>query len=144
MFMVMSTSLGFLFVGGGFFYALYPCRRGGHVFKVEKAGVEQLREVYVAVVTVDDAGFGLQGADDGADAAGLLGGDFRDFVEQNYVAELDLLDNEVFDVFFVDVLLCEGVAAAKLALHPQGVDDGNDAVELGHAAAVVFGFERGD
>ena len=122
----------------------HPCGRRGHLLEVEGAGVEQIFEGHVAVVRVDDFRLGLEGADDGADAAGLFLGDLIYLVEQYDVAELNLVDDETLDALLVGGnLLRESVAAAELCLESQGVDDRADAVETRRAVFGVFGVETG-
>ena len=85
------------------FHRFNPCSGGCHFVKVEHARVQNLVEVHVAVVTFDDICLGLDGADNLFDACQLLGFHFGSLVEQDDVAELDLLDDQVFDVLFSDV-----------------------------------------
>ena len=108
-----------------------PGGGGGYLLEVKHAGAEDFVEIDIGIVAVDDFRFGLDGADDGADAPGFLGGDFRDFVEEDDVAEFNLLDDQALDIFFPFGAVLESFAAVKLALHPQGVHDGDDAVESG-------------
>ncbi len=142
--MMMSTGLGFLLVGGRFFYFVHPGCRRGYIFKVKKACIEQLGKIDVAIVALDDTRFGLDGADDGPYAAGLLGAYLRYLIEQDDVAEFDLFDDKTFDILLVDFLACESLAAAKLALHPQGIHHSDDTVERRHAVAIVLRLERRD
>ena len=111
-----GMGLVFLGLGDGALYFADPCGGGGHVLEVEEPGVEDLVEVDVGIVALDDAGLGLDGADDGLDALGVGGCDLGNLVEENYVAEFNLLDDEVLDVVLVEVFALEGFAVGELAL----------------------------
>ena len=122
---------------------------GCHPVEVEHARVQELVEVDLAVVAGDDLGLGLEGMDDALHAAELLGRDFGGLVEQDDVAELDLLDHQVLDVLFVYVLPLQGLAAIEFVLHPQGVHDRHDAVQrrdgragIGRAGQLFVGVDR--
>ena len=62
-------------------------------------------------------------------------------VEQDDVAELYLLDDERRQIFLVDVVLHQVVAACKLVFHSQSVHNGNDAVESQHSVLDVLWSE---
>ena len=98
-------------------------------------GVEDLVELHIAVVALQDLGLGLDGADDGLEMAELVLGDLRGFVEQDDVAELDLLNDECGEVVLAEVLFLQVVAQSELIAHAEGIDDGNDGVEACHAVA---------
>ena len=117
------------------FYLLNPGGRGGHLLEVELLGVDQLLHRDVAVVALYDVGLGLDGTDNAAHLGQLLPGHLGGLVQQDGVAELYLLDDQVLDVLLVDVLAQQVVAALELVAHTQGVDDGDDAVE--HQVAVL-------
>ena len=76
--------------------------------------------------------------DDVADAFALVVAHLRSLVEQHDVAELNLLDEEVLDVFFLNVAALEVFATGKLALHPQCVDHCDNAVEAWNAMLDVL------
>ena len=108
---------------------LNPSSRSSYSVEVEHVGIQYLIEFYVAIVAVDDFGLGLEGADDLPDASQFLRADLSGLVQQHDVAEFNLLDDEVFDILFVDVLARQIQSAAKLVPHAEGIDDGHDAVE---------------
>ena len=110
----------------------------GHFLKIEEAGVQQVVEIHVTVVTLDNAGVGLQVGDDRTDAAQILLAHLADLVQNNHVTELDLLNHQIFNILFVDIGLEQVVAAGKLVLHAQRIHYGSDAVQLGHTALGVL------
>ena len=55
------------------------------------------------------------------DAFQLFGFHLSCFVEQNQVTELNLLDDEVLNVLFIDVLAGQAVATGKLVLQAQRI-----------------------
>ncbi len=84
----------------------------------------------------------MQSADNLLDVFQFVGLHFTGFVEQNNVAELNLLDNKILNVFFTDVLFCQVIAVGKFIAHTQGVDHSDDAVQDGYSAFAVFGIHR--
>ena len=120
------------------FYLLYPGSRGGHLVEVELASVDELLQRHVAVVALNDFGLGLQGADNLVHLRQLVLRHLRCLVEQDDVAELYLLYDQVLNVLVVDVLPEQAAATAKLVAHAQCVDHGDDAVELQHAVGGVL------
>lgn len=60
--------------------SVYPCGRCSNLVEVEHAGVENFRQVYVAVVALNDFSFGLQRTDYGFDPAGFVATYFGDFI----------------------------------------------------------------
>ena len=137
--MVMFMMVVFVFVVVVVaFDCVNPCCGSGYPVEIEHVGVENFRQVDVAVVAFDDFCFGLERTDNGPDAAGFLAADFRNLVEKNNVAELNLLDDEVFDIVFCEVLALQFLAACKFALHTQCVDYSDDTVELWNTVADIF------
>ena len=61
----------------------------------------------------------------------------QSLVEQDYVAELYLLENQVLDILLVQVLPHEAVSAGELVLKPESVHYGHYAVQAGEDAAVL-------
>ncbi len=100
---MMVVCFPLFFLGDLPLYSPNPSGGGGSTFKVEKAGADNLVQIHVGVIAFYDFGTGLQGADNLFDAFQLFRLHFCDFVQQDDVAELNLLDNEVFDIFVVNV-----------------------------------------
>ena len=123
---------------------IYPGGGGGDAVEVEGVGVEELLEGDVAIIALDDFGFGLEGTDDLTDTAELIGCHLGGFVQEDEVAELDLLNDEVLDVVLVQIGTQEVLAAAELVAHTEGIDDGGYAIDDGDAVADVFEAHRGD
>ena len=96
--------------------SLNPGSRAGYPLQVEAVSVEKVSERHVAVIALYDTGFGLQSADYGLYALSLLGRNVGDFVEKDKVAELNLLNDEVLNVFLVELLRYELFAAVELRL----------------------------
>lgn len=106
-------------------------------------GVEQTAEGDIGIVAFDYFGLGLKCAYHALDASQFGGADFRDFVEQNDVAKLNLLYDKVFDVLIVDVGFGERLSAAKLILKSQRIDHGDYAVEMRCAERCSLDAEPG-
>ena len=108
---------------------LNPSSRCCYGVEVEHVGIQYLIEFHVAIVAVDDLGLGLEGVDDLSDTSQFLWADLCGFVQQHDVAKLNLLNDEVLDIFLVNVLARQIQSAAKLIPHAEGIDDGHDTVE---------------
>ena len=115
-----------------FLHLVNPCSRGGHPVEVEHTRVDDFGEVYIAVVALYNLCHGLYGLENALDALPLFRLHLRSLVEENDVAELNLLDNEVFDILLADIVFHEVVAGPELIFHAQCVDHGDDAVDDGH------------
>ena len=127
----------------GFVQFLNPFCRGGNGFEVEHAGVEQEVEVHIAEVARDDVGLGLYGVQYGAYASQFLLRYLIGLVEQDGVAELYLLDDEVGDVVLGYSLACKVQTASELVLQAECIHHGADAVQGGDVrdGACVEGVE---
>ena len=123
---------------------LYPFGGSGYGIEVEHVGIQYLVEVDVAVVTVDNLCLGLQLVDDAPYTAQFFRTYFRSLVQQYDVTELNLLDDEVLNIFFVNVLTHQVESAAKFVSHTESVDNGHDAVETGNAMLCCFWSHRGN
>ena len=104
--------------------------------KVETARVEDVRDLDLRVVGLDDDRLGLEALDDCLELAELVLIDRVDFVQENRVAELELLDEQVLDVLLLVGVLEEASAVLKLVVHAGAVDDRDDVVEH-HRKAVL-------
>ena len=82
-----------------------PCGAGCDLLVVKEVGVQQLVKLYVAIVAVDNLCLWLDAAYDLTNAFQLFWFHIGSLVQQDNVAELYLLDDEVLDVFLIDVLL---------------------------------------
>ena len=78
---------------------------------------------------LDDHGVFLQAAHDGLELGDLLGAHGIGLVEDQRGAELDLLDEQAFDVVLVDILGQQVATAVELVVHAGAVDHGHDVVE---------------
>ena len=70
-----------------------PGGGSGHFLEIEHPGVHQIFERHVAVVALYDFGSGLEGTDHGMHLVGLFAAYLRYLVEQDDVAEFNLLDH---------------------------------------------------
>jgi hypothetical protein len=123
---------------------LDPRCAGGYTLKVKHAGVENILKFNVTVITFEYACAGLQCAYNLADAQKFVGTDLGCLVKEYYVAELYLLDYQVFQILLTNVLLDQVIAAAKLVTDTQGIDNGYYAVKAGYALLCIFGIHARD
>ena len=125
-------------------YLANPCRRRCHTFEMKHPCVDYLVKVDLRIVAIYYLGLRLNCLDDGLDALKLVWADHRCLVEQNDVAEFNLLDYQIFNIFLADILARKIVAAAKLVLQSQHVDDRHNAVKTGDAILAVCLAETRD
>ena len=125
-----------------FLQLFYPCCRCGHLVKNKLMGVEQTLEVYVSIVARDNLCFRLDSANDLAHMQQFVSAHLRCFVQQDGVAKLYLLNDEVLNVLLINIFLCESIAALKLVAHAKGVNNRHDTVETRHAVFYILRTER--
>ena len=125
-------------------YLANPCRRRCHTFEMKHPCVDYLVKVDLRIVAFYSLGLRLNCLDDGLDALQLVWADHRCLVEQNDVAEFNLLDYQILNIFLADILARKIVAAAKLVLQSQRVDDRHNTVKTGDAILAVCLAETRD
>ena len=126
---------------------LYPRRGGRDLIEIKVVSVEDLADRYLAADGLDDLRLRLESADDLFDIDQFFLRYEVDLVEDDRVAELDLLDQQVLDILVVDIILQQRAAAAELRAQASRVDNGNDIVqtaELRQARIVLGAVEHGD
>ena len=121
-----------------------PGGGGGYLLEVELLGMDELLEGHITIVALDDVGLGLDGADNLANLCQLLARHLGSLVQQDGVAELNLLDDQILNILLVDVGAQQVVAALELVAHTQGIDHRNHAVELQIAVLDILGTQLGD
>ena len=115
-----------------------PARRTGNLVEVEHTGAYNAVQVYVAPVAFDNARGWLQGLDNLPDKLQVGFAYLGLFVQQHYVAELDLLYEQVLYVVLIQTLSGETGTVLELIPHPEGVHDCADAVQDGNASLAEF------
>ena len=125
-----------------FLQLFYPCCRCGHLVKNKLMSVEQTLEVYVSIVARDNLCFRLDSANDLAHMQQFVSAHLRCFVQQDGVAKLYLLNDEVLNVLLINIFLCESIAALKLVTHAKGINNRHDTVETRHAVFYILRTER--
>ena len=129
LFRMFTVSFRLLFGRHGTFYLLYPCGGSYGTLKVEEMCIKQPVKVYVTVIALNNFGLRLQSTYYGTYSAGFFTCNLRNLIEQNDITELYLLDYEIFDVFFINILTCQIVTAAEISLQSQCVNHSNDTVK---------------
>ena len=115
---------------------LDPERASAGLLEVEEAGVEDVGQRDVAEVGLGDPCAGVEAADDAAGVGQPLRARGGHLVEDDNIAELDLVDKELRQgapVLSVALLaaVSEEVVAGEVACEVSGVDDGQHRVEPG-------------
>ncbi len=149
--MVMMVLVVFIIVIIVFLYItvmilnfLNPGSRSSHFIEVEHVGIQQSVKVYVAVVTLYDLGLGLNGTDNLTDSSQLMRRYLRSLVQQDDVAELNLLDNKILNIILLEVGAKEVAAVAKLIAHAQCVYYCCYAIHYRHTFADIFQAHGGN
>ena len=106
--------------------------------------VDNLVEIYIAVVAIEDFSLWLDGTNDLLEFLQFLRLYLGSLVEQDDVAELNLLDNQGCQVFFVDVVFHQVIAVGKLVLHAKGIHHCHDAIETQYAILDILRTEGWD
>ncbi len=143
MFMFMFFMFMFVLVVQVLYFA-NPRSRGGSFLEVEQMGVQQICQFHIAVVAGNDAGGGLQGADYFLGMFQFFAAHLARLVQQDDVAELNLLDHKVLDVLFGNVFLQQVESAFELVAQAKCVYHSHDGVETRSAALGVAGVHLGD
>ena len=84
---------------------LYPSGGVSYLIKIKVVSVEYLFEINLAADSLNDLSLGLESADDLFYINKLFIGNEIDLVEDDGVAELDLLDKQILDILVVDIIL---------------------------------------
>lgn len=122
----------------------HPCGRSHHTVEVEHIGVENLSELHVTIVTLYYLSFWLESADYLLHSSEFFWRNLISLVEQDDVAELNLLYYEILYVILLNVLTEEIETATKLILHAESINHGHNAIESRHTVLAVFLFHHRD
>ena len=97
--------------------------------------MQETVQVHIAIVALYDFCFRLQCSDNLPYAFQFVLVHLACLVEQDDVAELYLLNDQVLYVFLADVLVHQSFATLELILHAQGIHYGHYAVQFRYAIA---------
>ena len=106
--------------------------------------MDDLFQIDIAIVAFNNICLGLDGTDDAVHLSQLVLRYFGGFVQQDDVAELNLLDDQILNILLIDVLTQQIVTATELVTHTQGIDYRHDTVKLQIAILHVFRSEGGN
>ena len=67
MFVVVLMMMMLVLILNVTFYLLNPSSRSGYLLKIKEIGIKDLAKRYIAVITIDNLGFRLNGANDSTD-----------------------------------------------------------------------------
>ena len=118
-----------------------PSTRFGNLVEVELLRVENVLHVDLAVVRLDHLGGRLQSLHDGLHVFQVVLVESIDLVQNNRVAEFNLLDEQVCDIFFFEVFVEELFATGKLVSEAEHVNDCYDVVQMAGERSAVFAAE---
>ena len=141
---VIIVIIIFLYITVMILNFLNPGSRSSHFIEVEHVGIQQSVKFYVAVVTLYDLGLRLNGTDNLTDSSQFMRRYLRSLVQQDDVAELNLLDNKILNIILLEVGAKEVAAVAKLIAHAQCVYYGCYAIHYRHTVADIFQAHGGN
>ena len=107
-----------------------PAGRFHGLLKIETSCIEDIGDFDLCVVGFNDLSACLQAADDLFQKTELLRRDHVHFIEEDGVAELELLDEKILDILFLDGILGQTSAVLEFVVHARTVDDSDDVVEF--------------
>ncbi len=119
----------FVFVMMAFHFA-YPCGGGGDFVEIEHARIQYLVELHLAPVAFYDFSFGLECTDYRTDSPQFFGRDLGGFVEQDYIAELYLLDEQILDVILGKIALEQVASAGEFVPHAESIHHRHYTVQM--------------
>ena len=105
-----------------------PTRRKYSLAEIKAFAVHNALNIDIAEIGLNNLGVRLQCAYNDLQFSQFFRRDKADFVKKNDVAELNLLDNKVFNIFLVNILLNEFASASEFLSHTEGVDHRNDGI----------------
>ena len=120
------------------FNLINPCRRCSDLVEIEHVSVQQLVEIDIAIVALYYLGLGLKCSDNAMYTAQFVGRDFGSLVEQNDIAEFNLLDDKILYIIFIQIGSQQVITSGKLVLHTQCVDNSDDTVDYRNPVAYIL------
>ena len=109
----------------------YPGSGSCNFFEIEPPGIDEFVQIHIAIVALYNFHTGIKGFYYLLHPCKFRGLHLRSLVQQHDIAELNLFYYKTFKVFIINILACKGIAACKLALHPQGIHYRNNTVKFG-------------
>ena len=120
-----------------------PGGGSGGFFKIEQVCVQDFVQIDLTVVACQYFCLHIQRPDNLLDFSQFGSGDLGGLVQQYNVAELNLLDYEVFQVLLIKLFFCQ-IIFAELIFHAQSVHNRHNAVQLRNSVFGVFLLHVGD
>ena len=120
-----------------------PSRRRRNLFKVEEVCAENFLDVHFAEVRFNHLGFWLKSANDSLDMLEFFCGNAIDFIQDNRVAEFNLLNKKACKVFFVHFFFEKLFSPAEFCCKAHDVHNGNDSVQMARKILSITTFELG-
>ena len=106
-----------------------PSGPGLRLAEIENIGIQETLDIHICVITLDNLRLKLNLTDNPLHLLQRLRLHIRHLVKQNHIAELNLLNDKVFDIFFLKILPLEILSAAELVHHSESIHDSDDAVK---------------
>ena len=125
-----------------FLYLMNPCGRRSNIIEIKHIGVDEFVEVNISVIAIDNLRFWLNGANDLPCFFQLMRFYVCCFIEQDDIAEFNLLNHQVLYIFIINILSHQVVSTFKFVSHTQSINHGDDTIETWHSVACYFGSHR--
>ena len=112
------------------FQSSYPACSGFSLPEVKHVSAKEFLDIYFGVVALYDLGFGLNLTYNLLDFFEGFRLDLGYLVQEDDVAELNLLDDKVFNILFPEILALQALTAAELVSQSQCIDNCDQAVKF--------------
>lgn len=129
MMMLMLLRFFFLLFRKGTLYSTYPTGRSGSTFKVKCFSIDYLIQICISIITFYYFSCRLQCTDNLFDTFQFVTFHFRGLIQQYNITKFNLLDNQIFNILFVNTLTGQIVATRKLTLQTQGIYHSHNTIQ---------------
>ena len=97
--------------------AAKPSGPGLRLAEIENIGIQETLDIHICVIALDNLRLKLNLPDNPLHLLQRLRLHVSHLVQQKYIAELNLLNDKVFDIFFLKILSLEILSAAEFVHH---------------------------
>ena len=131
MMMMVRVFLRFFFLlfRKGALYSTYPTGRSGSTFKVKCFSIDYLIQICISIITFYYFSCRLQCTDNLFDTFQFVTFHFRGLIQQYNITKFNLLNNQIFNILFVNTLTGQIVATRKLTLQTQGIYHSHNTIQ---------------
>ena len=92
--------------------------------------MDYLVQIHIGIITFYDFSCRLQCTDNLLDTFQFVTFHFRSLIQQYNIAKFNLLDNQIFNILFINPFTGQVIAARKLTLQTQGIYHSHNAIQV--------------